>query len=77
MQEAKATQCDLILEYIGDFGSITPLEAIRDLGVYRLASRISDLKKKGYHTLSEWETVPNRRGKTTNIKRYSLRGDAS
>lgn len=72
MVEAKTTQCDLILDYMDEFGSITPLEAIRDLGVYRLASRISDLKKKGYPIQSDWETVPNRRGKTTNIKRYSL-----
>lgn len=77
MVEAKVTQCELILDYMDEFGSITPLEAIRDLGVYRLASRISDLKKKGYPIHSDWETVPNRRGKTTNIKRYSLQGGVS
>ena len=28
-----------------EFGSITQLEALRDLGVMRLASRISEIKK--------------------------------
>lgn len=35
------TQRDLILQYIKDFGSITPMEAYSDLGVTKLATRIS------------------------------------
>lgn len=45
---AKAKQTDRVLDYIREFGSITQLEALRDLGVFRLASRISDLKREGY-----------------------------
>lgn len=71
---SKTTQKELILDYINEFGSITPLEAIRDLGVYRLASRISDLKKLGYPIATKLESVPNRRGKKSNIARYSLKG---
>lgn len=44
----KKTQCERILDYISDFGSITSFEAIRDLGCMRLASRICDLKRQGY-----------------------------
>lgn len=40
------TQTDRVLMYMRDFGSISPLEAMRDLGCMRLAARISDLKKK-------------------------------
>ncbi len=72
MQHSNPTQNQLILDYIAEFGSITQLEAIRDLGVMRLASRISDLKRKGYIITSKTETVKNRYGKTTCIKRYTV-----
>lgn len=72
----KTTQTQLVLDYIMECGSITPLDAIRDLGCMRLASRISDLKKQGYDIESKPEAVLNRWGKKCYIKRYSLRGDA-
>lgn len=73
--ETKATQAQRVLDYIGEFGGITPLEAMRDLGVYRLASRISDLKRAGHHIESEFVAVPNRYGGKSNVKRYSLGGE--
>ena len=69
---AKATQCERVLGYMNDFGSITQLEAMQDLGVMRLASRISDLRKDGYPIVSEVEAVKNRYGDTCYVKRYSL-----
>lgn len=42
------TQCDMILDYLKDFGEITQLDALKDLGIMRLASRVSELKRKGY-----------------------------
>jgi hypothetical protein len=69
---SKATQAQRVLDYIDQFGSITQLEALRDLGVMRLASRISDLKKQGYPIQSDMETVQNRFGENCYIKRYSL-----
>lgn len=69
---SKATQVQLILEYMDEFGSITPLEAIRDIGCYRLSARISDIKKKGYPVRTELVAVQNRRGKQSKIARYSL-----
>lgn len=70
--EHKPTQNELILDYMREFGSITPLEAMRDLGVMRLASRISDMRSLGYPIISEWVAVQNRYGKKTNVKKYSL-----
>lgn len=58
------------------FGSISQLEALRDLGVMRLASRISELKKKGYTIKSEREAVKNRYEETSHIKRYRLEVDS-
>jgi hypothetical protein len=66
------TQNDRILDYIAKFGSITQLEALQDLGIMRLASRISDLKSMGYPIISEMETVKNRFGEKCSIKRYRL-----
>ena len=54
------------------FGSITAFEAFRDLGVMRLAARISDLRKLGYAIQSETITVKNRFGEDCYVKKYSL-----
>ena len=66
------TQCERVLEYMEEFGSITPLQAMRDLGVYRLGARIFDLKEKGYPIESRLQAVPNRYGKKSYIKKYSI-----
>lgn len=72
MQHSKPTQNERILDYIAEFGSITQFEALQDLGVMRLASRISDLKRQGYNIKAKTETVKNRYGENCHIKRYSL-----
>lgn len=69
---SKATQAERVLDYIEEFGSITQLDALNDLGVMRLASRISDLKKLGYPITSSVEAVKNRYGENCYIKRYSM-----
>lgn len=66
-------QTDRVLSYMEEFGSITQLEALQDLGIMRLASRISDLKRQGIHVDSRMETVRNRYGEKCSVKRYSLR----
>lgn len=70
----KPTQNQRILDYISEFGSITQLDALRDLGVMRLASRISDLRSLGYPIISTSEAVKNRYGEKCHIKRYSMGG---
>lgn len=73
MREAKKlTQSERVLDYIKEFGSITQLDAIRDLGIMRLASRVSDLKKSGVYITGKYEKVKNRYGEETQIKRYSI-----
>ena len=71
--DRKPTQNQRILDYIGVFGSITQLEALRDLGIMRLASRISDLKRLGYPIASTTQKIRNRYGETCRIKRYYLK----
>lgn len=68
----KETQCDRILKYIDDFGSITQLQAIADLGCMRLASRVSDLKKRGYPIRRRMVTGKNRYQEKTNYAEYYM-----
>ena len=65
------TQCERILKYMDDFGSITALEAMQDLGIMRLASRICDLKKQGYIIKKEYIKKINRYGEPVHIAKYS------
>jgi hypothetical protein len=60
------------MEYMRMFGGITQYEAMQDLGVMRLASRISDLRRLGYPIISETVTVKNRFGEKCHVKRYRL-----
>lgn len=71
-EHSRPTQRQMVLDYIHEFGSITPLEAIVDLGCYRLASRISELKKMGYPVASEFVAVKTRYGRKSRIKRYRM-----
>lgn len=68
----KVTQCQRILDYMTQFGSISTLEAFNDLGVARLASRIHDLKDQGYDIISQTKSSRNRFGEKTYFKVYRL-----
>lgn len=66
------TQKEMIVKYIKDFGSISPLEALSDLGIMRLASRVTDLKNDGVKIVKSMEKTKNRYGKTVHYARYRL-----
>ena len=71
----KPTQCEQILDYMKQFGSINPLQALQDIGCFRLASRISDLKKQGYSIISERVNYNNRLGEAKHFNEYRLMED--
>ena len=66
------TQCERIIKYMSDFGSITTKEAFNDLGCARLASRIHDLEIAGVKIKRETIKSKNRYGEDTHYTRYSL-----
>lgn len=68
----KFTQCERIIRHLCDYGSITSREAMLEYGIYRLASRISDLKKLGYQFDTTFETCKNRYGEATHFAVYRL-----
>ena len=65
------TQCEAVLKYLEEFGSITTYDSFIQLGVTRLASRIVDLRREGYSFKKDWVTKKNRYGKTISFLRYT------
>ena len=65
------TQCETVLNYIEEHGSITARQAYK-LGIMRLASRISDLKKAGFDIKSDTVKVKCRDGSVSYVSRYSM-----
>ena len=66
------TQCEKILEYMQEFGSITPLDALREFGCMRLASRMTDLKKAGVKFKKTMVKGRNRKGEAVRFAKYTL-----
>ncbi len=70
---SKPTQRDRVLQYLHDFGSITALQAMGDIGVHRLAARVLELRLEGHDIETELVAVNNRYGESVNVARYTLR----
>lgn len=70
-----ASQKQMVLDYIREFGSITPLDAFKDLGVTRLAAVIFELKEDGHCIHTERQHGKNRFGHDTRYARYSFGKD--
>ena len=68
----KSTQCYKVLEYMRQFGSITQIQALSDIGCMRLASRISDLRHQGYPIGRRIKTGKNRYGESVSFADYYL-----
>ena len=68
----KFTQRERILDYMKEFGSISSLEAFRDLGITRLAARIHELERQGIEIKRTPESMLNRYNEKTSYTRYSV-----
>ena len=66
------TQRDRVINYIEQFGEITPIEAFRDLGITKLATRISEMIKDGIEIEKEFVKSKNRFGETVYYMKYSF-----
>ena len=67
-------QAERVKEYIDAHGSITSMEAFRDLKITRLAARISDHKQMGINIGSTTETSVNVWGEKSRYARYYIIG---
>ncbi len=70
---SKLTQCERIIRHLNDYGTITSREAMLEYGIYRLASRISDLKKQGYKFQVSFESAKNRYDEVTHFAVYRIK----
>ena len=66
------TQTERVIRHLRDYGSITSMEAVREYGIMRLASRISDLKKSGMPIRVEMVSWKNRYEENISYARYHL-----
>ena len=66
------TQKEYIIQHMQEFGYITPMDAMREYGVMRLAARISDLRRDGWPIVRETKSAKNRFGKDVHFASYRL-----
>lgn len=66
------TQNGRVLEHLKQHGSIDAMTALSDLGVFRLAARINDLRNMGHEIISGRVTVRNRFGEECRVASYSM-----
>lgn len=71
------TQCERIFKFMKEHGSINPMQAMKDLGVMRLAARVADLKKAGYKISRRTVTGRNRYGEPVSYAEYRLEVDSA
>jgi len=63
-------QGERILKYIDTHGSITPWEAFQELGITKLATRISELRKDGEKIEKRYVSGINRFGEKITYMEY-------
>ena len=68
----KLTQHQKVINYIKQFGSITPMEAFADLGITKLATRISEMRKGGMEFKIEMVQGKNRFQEPVRYAKYSF-----
>ena len=66
------SQNDRLLNHLQTKGSINPMEAWSEIGLYRLAARINDLRNAGHQINSQLVTVANRFGEKCKVASYTL-----
>lgn len=66
------TQSEMVLAWLRDNRSITPIDALREFGCFRLGARIYDLKQRGIVIAKVMEKKKNADGKWERYARYSL-----
>lgn len=69
------TQCERILAYIDQYGSITRAEAMSECGIANFTARISDLRREGVILAVETVSQKNRYGEIVRFARYRRASD--
>ena len=72
MKRRFPTQKEQILQYMQEFGWITPMDAIHQIGCTKLATRISELIRDGHRIEKDTVSYENWRGQPRHFTRYRL-----
>lgn len=67
------TQADRVLAYLESGQRLTQFEALTELGIMRLASRITDLRQAGHDIERKMVEVTNRWGESCHVAAYTLK----
>ena len=65
-------QCEKVKDYMEKFGSISSMEAFRDLGIMRLGARILEIERQGTPIKRITEYSKNRFDEKVHYTRYSI-----
>lgn len=65
------TQCQRLLARMQS-GPVDPMMALNELGLFRLAARVNDLRKDGYWIIKRTIKVSNRFGESCRVAQYEL-----
>lgn len=66
------TQEEAVKLHLLKYGELTSYTAIHEYGITRLASRIFELRKKGFNILTNSRSVVTRFGNTAQVAVYKL-----
>ncbi len=78
MEEERMTQKKVVLQHLKRFGSIEPLTALREYGIYRLGARVADLRSEGYNIITETKASVSRiTGRPVHFANYKLVSNGS
>ena len=69
------TQNSRIIQYLERYGSISPIEAVHELGITKLSTRIGEIERGGTKIRKAYEETENRYGEKTRYMRYSLEAE--
>lgn len=68
------TQQERLLSYLKTYKTINPLEAWKELGIYRLSATILTLRQQGHQIETARMDVKNRFGEKCHVAKYIYRG---
>lgn len=66
------TQKQRLLGYLNWRGSVTPLVAWTELGIYRLSATIFELRKEGVNIKTTFVDVKNKFEESCHVAKYTL-----
>lgn len=72
MDARRNTQCERLLSWLETGKTIDPMGALRELGIYRLAARVRDLREAGHPIDMKRVDVTCSDGTVASVARYSM-----